>query len=226
MASHYWSCVDGSPPHARGRAHVQCDLKAIPGITPACAGKRASWPTVAARWEDHPRVRGEECPLLPPMPAPKGSPPRARGRGHPGPQWRQGGRITPACAGKSDRYSLRCRRRKDHPRVRGEELPEFDGYDYSEGSPPRARGRVVSTQLMLSPRRITPACAGKRSVVPATARSRWDHPRVRGEEPERFQCGEADRGSPPRARGRDGVPSPRAAADGITPACAGKSPSC
>ena len=50
----------GSPPHARGR-HVPCLLAVVPeGITPACAGKTASFLVVSGVLKDHPRMRGED----------------------------------------------------------------------------------------------------------------------------------------------------------------------
>ena len=73
---------------------------------------------------------------------------------------------------------------------------------FSVGSPPRVRGKDSLTYPSLGSIRITPACAGKRSLAvipPGIAR---DHPRV---------CGEKDRvlrergplvGSPPRVRGK------------------------
>ena len=50
---------------------------------------------------------------------------------------------------------------------------------------------------------ITPACAGKRRVVPDCNAVRWDHPRVCGE---KFNCNPGSPqhwGSPPRMRGKD-----------------------
>ena len=73
-------CVQGSPPHVRGKdtncANGRCSLR----ITPACAGKREKGCTSPDSDEDHPRMCGEKfhvlnCPLI-------------------------GCGITPACAGK------------------------------------------------------------------------------------------------------------------------------
>ena len=50
----------GSPPHARGKGSLRDALKAIGGITPACAGK-SDWHKLPGKeGEDHPRMRGEK----------------------------------------------------------------------------------------------------------------------------------------------------------------------
>ena len=50
----------GSPPRARGRVLLLGRRFVVPGITPACAGKRVPVPTPMQPKGDHPRVRGEE----------------------------------------------------------------------------------------------------------------------------------------------------------------------
>ena len=70
--------------------------------------------------------------------------------------------------------------------------------------------------------RITPACAGKTLPWSSSWRTRWDHPRMRGEDLTYLNSGSAVRGSPPHARGRP-RPAEMPPVDlGITPACAGK----
>ena len=73
-------------------------------------------------------------------------------------------RITPACAGKTDKEGRSLTDAQDHPRMRGED--EFTGIidKMGKGSPPHARGRPVIVQGMQVRTRITPACAGKTSV--------------------------------------------------------------
>ena len=172
--------------------------------------------------------------------------------------------ITPACAGKRLRSGGLPHGAGNHPRVRGEEMVWAWTAPTREESPPRARGRVVLHGHFHHLRRITPACAGKSELCPRMpilvaespprARGRvrsisastsitWNHPRVRGEEPERRgvqgraggitpacagksppACWAIQAGieSPPRARGRDGFYLSRHQVCGITPACAGK----
>ena len=131
-----------------------------------------------------------------------GSPPRARGKGS----------IAPN----------RAQTTMDHPRVRGEKPSLFVRDGESSGSPPRARGKGFVDMRKRGFKRITPACAGKRSYFSTSSLTAWDHPRVRGEKPAQPHWRCRNWGSPPRARGK-GVPVAKAPGDtGITPACAGK----
>ena len=91
----------------------------------------------------------------------EGSPPRARGKERYITKDIRLYRITPACAGKRainkpffDKYG-------DHPRVRGEKLLYLFSFSLYIGSPPRARGKVISYSAGLISIGITPACAGK-----------------------------------------------------------------
>ena len=54
---------------------------------------------------------------------------------------------------------------EDHPRMRGEKNYDTSISRFFVGSPPHARGKDFPYKLMLSMIRITPACAGKRSVL-------------------------------------------------------------
>ena len=131
----------GSPPHARGRlaglrGHDRkvgitpaCAGKTIKfvvflfrfGITPACAGKTAPRECGGERRWDHPRMRGEDTPWLPPSRYQFGSPPHARGRRQSNIlAWRWSG-ITPACAGKTTPAGGFVSPGWDHPRMRGED---------------------------------------------------------------------------------------------------------
>ena len=89
--------------------------------------------------------------------------------------------ITPARAGKRGVYFPEEVNSKDHPRVRGEKamgkLEEYSGM----GSPPRARGKVLTSGGFIEPEGITPACAGKSALVVQPSAPPEDHPRVRGE---------------------------------------------
>ena len=93
-------------------------------------------------------------------------------------------------------------RRGNHPRVRGEEYALTSLRSVLAESPPRARGRVADAILVIQPRRITPACAGKSVWMAGGKPCVKNHPRVRGEERP--------------------IRSARQVIGGITPACAGK----
>ena len=188
----------------RGKVTATVGIAVAPGITPACAGKRAPPPHGCRGWKDHPRVCGEKTPApVLPLP-PQGSPPRVRGKDRHTVCVGQQGGITPACAGKRP---LQCHLRsavRDHPRVCGEKVGSLQLFCNSPGSPPRVRGKGALDNRHLQGPGITPACAGKSQRTLAVQ-----------DEPQ---------GSPPRVRGKVIAIFCPAHFGGITPACAGKSP--
>ena len=104
----------------------------------------------------------------------------------------------------------------------GEERVTPYSFPRSHGSPPHVRGRGRYEAGKLNPKRITPACAGKRrSPVGAGAQS-GDHPRMCGEEAVVKPSVQSLTGSPPHVRGRVRHTGGIQHGQGITPACAGK----
>ena len=192
-------------------------------ITPACAGKRCPQNTAFRRRWDHPRVCGEKWPPSKAHRLGGGSPPRVRGKGIQPCYQRVRMRITPACAGKSDRPGGKYAGNWDHPRVCGEKwcTDLGDGCDW--GSPPRMRGKDVRQELQHSGRGIIPACAGKSWSRRAESRKKRDHPRVCGEKTFAVWENVPGAGSPPRMRGKVKPVLWAARVAGITPAYAGKS---
>ena len=179
---HLGYVADGSPPHARGRRNVVHRSGHPEGITPACAGKTSYARSYAASGMDHPRMRGEDndrsfcsCRHV-------GSPPHARGRleWHNLPDTIPG--ITPACAGKTPMRTLAKLHLKDHPRMRGEDIPLKSMWKPIAGSPPHARGRHTIFRRVSALARITPACAGKTLWYETWKWKFPDHPRMRGED--------------------------------------------
>ena len=155
-----------------------------------------------------------------------------------------GGRITPAYAGKRNFWRLRCGSMWDHPRVCGEKFPGWELQKCVVGSPPRMRGKAGTESSTPTSARITPAYAGKRNGQSPTMLLRRDHPRVCGEkwpaalyeEMERgitpayagkractAVCSTNATGSPPRMRGKAFPQGVHVVVVGITPAYAGKS---
>ena len=152
-----------------------------------------------------------------------GSPPRVRGKERLALVFGHARGITPACAGKRQRDGLASAVGEDHPRVCGEKVRATRAELNRQGSPPRVRGKVALATLGTISGGITPACAGKsRYCINHTAHKR-DHPRVCGEKSKSFDAGSQLLGSPPRVRGKAGSGCIPVLADGITPACAGKS---
>ena len=131
-----------------------------------------------------------------------GSPPHARGRLILTIKLRPGGRITPACAGKTP--------------------PQLPNGGSGSGSPPHARGRLGFHCTQTTSSGITPACAGKTARRTVASTSPTDHPRMRGEDRLSWATYCSGRGSPPHARGRLPYQEIVVNPERITPACAGK----
>ena len=93
-----------------------------------------------------------------------------------------------------------------------------------KGSPPHARGRLIMSAWRTMPGRITPACAGKTHQAQDDFAASGDHPRMRGEDVTPVAPGVEGTGSPPHARGRRTPLARLSQTIGITPACAGKTP--
>ena len=154
--------MEGSPPRVRGKEVRPVRRKRRIRITPACAGKSSTIPTLRLGHQDHPRVCGEKSTRRFLGSAVTGSPPRVRGKvlylylllGHI--------RITPACAGKSRACLALSAAAEDHPRVCGEKHYTTLVWAFVLGSPPRVRGKVLLSICFVCDFRITPACAGKR----------------------------------------------------------------
>ena len=191
----------GSPPRVRGEAISSDLITPSVGITPACAGRSFRHELQKVKWEDHPRVCGEKHFDNAKKAGMEGSPPRVRGEARPRGSFSRRPRITPACAGRSISITPKRREWKDHPRVCGEKRVHAVVFPVDRGSPPRVRGEAGQTPREAVLCRITPACAGRRSLKKAYAIYEGDHPRVCGE---KFKVNVKNRsksGSPPRVRG-------------------------
>ena len=93
--------IAGSPPRVRGKGPDDRAHPLVPGITPACAGKRKPHLHKKGCTWDHPRVCGEKCPNCGRKMKQQGSPPRMRGKVFFYVAAIHGFGITPAYAGKS-----------------------------------------------------------------------------------------------------------------------------
>ena len=192
----------GSPPRVRGKEMADIKLSWEERITPACAGKSIpSFFPLCLIW-DHPRVCGEKQKICAYLHHAIGSPPRVRGKGHRDLRIRERPGITPACAGKSFRCCSKILCYKDHPRVCGEKCIRKRTSLKEKGSPPRVRGKDLSASPKIRKRRITPACAGKSCPRDSTSCRTPDHPRVCGEKRGKRRKNYAEKGSPPRVRGK------------------------
>ena len=130
-------------------------------------------------------------------------------------------RITPACAGNRQSARWCTLRRKDHPRLRGEQRSLSISELSILGSPPLARGTVTNVIAVLALIRITPACAGNSRAAHQSRGHGGDHPRLRGEQYAPLYGHSPSVGSPPLARGTARHLPDAVFFAGITPACAG-----
>ena len=213
----------GSPPPMRGKVKGGEAVTQICGITPAYAGKRGSCRSAFLRCTDHPRLCGEKWRWRLKRTRRIGSPPPMRGKVSTFFCLLMMTRITPAYAGKSSggfRISFRL---GDHPRLCGEKLCFSQTLLCHLGSPPPMRGKDITATWATSIFRITPAYAGKSSVVPYPVPASRDHPRLCGEKVQTASGIAPMTGSPPPMRGK-ATRTPLFFQNlRITPAYAGKS---
>ena len=157
-----------------------------------------------------------------PATAPRGSPPRMRGKVFCLLRLLCGSGITPAHAGKSRPIQGRCGDGRDHPRACGEKRKKPMTRCRKPGSPPRMRGKETARRVGRDWFRITPAHAGKSGHHQRRGRNNKDHPRACGEKSQRCPSRDRERGSPPRMRGKGDTVDYAAKPRRITPAHAGK----
>ena len=192
----------GSPPRVRGRLHVYSLSILRPRFTPACAGQ-----TEGIRFG---------------CATDAGSPPRVRGRLLTAGILDASLRFTPACAGQTRLRRVKIAAQSVHPRVCGADRNPVIRPRHHLGSPPRVRGRPLTSHCDWQEARFTPACAGQTPYVAPCARRSSVHPRVCGADIERTRSSRARYGSPPRVRGRPHFEHVEAGRLRFTPACAGQ----
>ena len=161
---HTLGFASGSPPPTRGKGRLSAAATAQCGITPAYAGKSFVRHLAQALCQDHPRLRGEKVDRSGNHRLVIGSPPPTRGKGVSFAAAGRSHRITPAYAGKRRHRGQNGDSGEDHPRLRGEKLPDLVHRSAGRGSPPPARGKGVLDRQKAHHGGITPACAGK-SIV-------------------------------------------------------------
>ena len=132
-------------------------------------------------------------------------------------------RITPARAGKRRPSHVYSHPFWEHPCLCTEKICYEAPEDEKNGSPPPVRGKTVHKGLYRPALRITPACAGKSSIVPSSVLRRRDHPRLCGEKCSHLSRKHHRNGSPPPVRGKERRRARSEPVRRITPACAGKS---
>ena len=191
----------GSSPHTRGALVGVRSQRERHGIIPAYAGSTCNPNNYHPAPPDHPRIRGEHTSPHCRTAASWGSSPHTRGAPLLArPDDRNVG-IIPAYAGSTKTGRHDGRRRRDHPRIRGEHTDSGPFQDVSLGSSPHTRGARLRRGSGRRPEGIIPAYAGSTPPSGAPCARSPDHPRIRGEH-RRFDArGIQGPGSSPHTRG-------------------------
>ena len=194
--------VPGSSPLTRGKLSVVLGASQAGGLIPAHAGKTDARNQDTGGRTAHPRSRGENVREARLPRGGRGSSPLTRGklvRGS-GPIRAYG--LIPAHAGKTLEGVLDAARHRAHPRSRGENPSKASKARGTRGSSPLTRGKHGKRSDVGPRRGLIPAHAGKTAVRRMLRRSRWAHPRSRGENAEgRGDIAHAT-GSSPLTRGK------------------------
>ena len=123
----------GSPPLARGVLCKSPVCNTLIRITPACAGSTPSGSDADGDRKDHPRLRGEYEFGQDLESEEQGSPPLARGVQSFSDKRMVFRRITPACAGSTNRFHSDLLVNEDHPRLRGEYAKNHKSFSAKRG---------------------------------------------------------------------------------------------
>ena len=214
--------VSGSPPHGRGKDVPFIGTLAVPGITPAWAGKSRRYSIKSGRIKGSPpHGRGKAAQGGGEWSG-DGSPPHGRGKGVYVTNTAISRGITPAWAGKRCVRHEHSYQQGDHPRMGGEKLDFLHRCPRQAGSPPHGRGKGFTKSFEEHGFRITPAWAGKSVFDVVINALLKDHPRMGGEKCVSFLAVNFVHGSPPHGRGKVDSAKTDETIDGITPAWAGK----
>ena len=213
----------GSSPRVRGTEFTGCQTATACRFIPACAGNSAVCDAGLSADAVHPRVCGEQFRAARVKRIHAGSSPRVRGTDQIDTMKCRRGRFIPACAGNSGRLPGAVISATVHPRVCGEQDPEFIQKAGFHGSSPRVRGTDGWSDPILYSVRFIPACAGNSLPMLISAFSGTVHPRVCGEQI--LPCCRASlrHGSSPRVRGTATCHQARPLPLRFIPACAGNS---
>ena len=130
--------------------------------------------------------------------------------------------ITPARAGKTHLSIYNAKKCRDHPRSCGKDYYKEVVPRKYPGSPPLVRERQIASLSLRRFYRITPARAGKTTIVLLSISGLKDHPRSCGKDPSSASKPIASSGSPPLVRERRACAHMFSCRVGITPARAGK----
>ena len=135
-------------------------------------------------------------------------------------------RLIPAHAGKTSLRTPGRRRRRAHPRSRGENLVPPISPAAQDGSSPLTRGKRILFLPCLDKGRLIPAHAGKTKAQWGDQFPPSAHPRSRGENDLVTSFFQGRPGSSPLTRGKLGARWRSCRTPGLIPAHAGKTLTC
>ncbi len=213
--------VSGPSPLARGTPSSGCTPTAASRTIPARAGNTRGSRIIRSTTADHPRSRGEHvgCSGLPARVT--GPSPLARGTRIRSPAMSHVFGTIPARAGNTRTVTRTACTATDHPRSRGEHLPESVPLLFLTGPSPLARGTHFPRAILAGMVRTIPARAGN-TLARRRCRPRpTDHPRSRGEHRQALDLRHRGGGPSPLARGTHRRTPARTAPVGTIPARAG-----
>ena len=212
---------NGSSPHTRGALALVEGAGDHARIIPAYAGSTPTGAAGARPGTDHPRIRGEHCPLAGPVTNTTGSSPHTRGAQKHLDRPVDARGIIPAYAGSTMCLMSYMDEIADHPRIRGEHLVTRDQTLVVGGSSPHTRGAPRSTWPRRRQPGIIPAYAGSTSARASSSYQPSDHPRIRGEHLNSGAAHRVAQGSSPHTRGALDAVDARGVHVWIIPAYAG-----
>ena len=149
-------------PRSRGENHRRRsrDRRGV-GLIPAHVGKTRTRTSVDRHGGAHPRSRGENRLIESRQNCCAGSSPLTRGKLNALRRVGADDGLIPAHAGKTSSCSTTCRRRKAHPRSRGENVIAERRLDPAQGSSPLTRGKPDLPKVPTLFFGLIPAHAGK-----------------------------------------------------------------
>ena len=151
---------------------------------------------------EHPRVCGENVPVVVGVGSDPGTSPRMRGKLPSFGQVPLPARNIPAYAGKTDRGRYSRIAGEEHPRVCGENLGGLGDLVRGGGTSPRMRGKQLFQGDPSTGGRNIPAYAGKTRAACCGGKGAAEHPRVCGENLTNAAEHIIDSGTSPRMRGK------------------------
>ena len=224
LASAWRACESGSSPLTRGKLPPRCQRSAQQRLIPAHAGKTFRRKAGFSDWPAHPRSRGENAWTARGRSTGSGSSPLTRGKRGQGDDDAHTWRLIPAHAGKTLAHDTVNVLPQAHPRSRGENQEAACDVVGAVGSSPLTRGKLQGAKDSWLGNRLIPAHAGKTMQRYPDHSGSAAHPRSRGENRHASALSWTSSGSSPLTRGKHRRRRPHAAARGLIPAHAGKTP--